>query len=352
MDSLAATERQTGPEVFDLRHIGAHPDHWYPVAWSPQVVRGKTLAVRFGGDPVVLVRTMSGALFALEDRCAHRQVPLHAGVVTGETLRCCYHGWTYDCSGQCVGSPYMDKSELPYGVRSYPCAERDGVIFVFPGDSAKAAARPLPAFAAAADRRYKTRRFGGDVRCHYTFMHENLMDMNHQFLHRRQMGQLRTRCRDMRSGTTSLEVDYTFSRLAGKNALGEAAIFGGRVSDDDADVMTVRIDYPYQTLTIRSGDGPPVMNLWITYVPQDREQRINRTFGLLSIRKPRLPGAIHVAWPFICWFTDRIFTEDRWVVEREQEAHDRQGGDWNREVFPVIRELRSLLARSGMPLTR
>jgi phenylpropionate dioxygenase-like ring-hydroxylating dioxygenase large terminal subunit len=338
----------------DLRRIGAHPDHWYPVAWSPELRRGKTLAVRFAGEPIVLVRTGSGALFALEDRCAHRQVPLHAGVVAGETLRCCYHGWTYDCTGSCVGSPYMSKDELPYGVRAYPCAERQGLIFVFPGAAALAASRPLPELKAAGDPHYKTRRFGGAVNCHYTFMHENLMDMNHQFLHRRQMGQMRTTWLATRSQPASLEVDYVFARMAGKQPLGEAAIFAsksGRSKRGAAeDVMTVRTCYPHQTLHIRSGNDEPIMDLWIAYVPQDSEQRVNRTFCLLSIRKPRLPGVLHVAWPFICWFTNRIFAEDRWVVEREQEAHDRQGGDWNQEVFPVIRELRALLERCGAPL--
>jgi hypothetical protein len=36
-------------------------------------------------------------------------------------------------------------------------------------------------------------------------------------------------------------------------------------------------------------------------------------------------------------------------VEAEQSAHDAQGGNWNQEVFPVIRELGALLARNGLP---
>src|SRR5258708_29332475 len=63
----------------DLRRVDIHPDHWYPVASSRELKCGKTRAVRFAGDPIVLVRTDSGKVFALEDRCAHRQVPLHAG---------------------------------------------------------------------------------------------------------------------------------------------------------------------------------------------------------------------------------------------------------------------------------
>ncbi len=48
-------------------------------------------------------------------------------------------------------------------------------------------------------------------------------------------------------------------------------------------------------------------------------------------------------------FTESIFREDKDIVEREQAAHDAQGGDRNNEVFPPIRDLRDLLARCGAP---
>ena len=116
------------PEAsFDLRNVGAHPDHWYPVAWSREVEPGQTYAARFAGEPIVLVRPRIGPVFALEDRCAHRQVPLSKGTVDGCTIRCCYHGWRYDASGACVDVPYLGKAKLPNGVRRYPCFERDGL---------------------------------------------------------------------------------------------------------------------------------------------------------------------------------------------------------------------------------
>ena len=80
-----------------------------------------------------------------------------------------------------------------------------------------------------------------------------------------------------------------------------------------------------------------------------REQRTNRTFGLLSIRRPSFLCCSMLAWPLLVWFTERIFKEDRWIVEREQEAHDRQGADWNHEVFPVINDLRDVLRNCGGP---
>jgi len=81
-------------------------------------------------------------VFALEDRCAHRQVPLHLGVVSGDDLKCHYHGWTYNRAGKCVNVPYLGTDRLPTGVKSYPAREVDGLIFVFPGDATLAEGAP------------------------------------------------------------------------------------------------------------------------------------------------------------------------------------------------------------------
>ena len=349
---LADFDRPQYESIQDLRRVGAHPDHWYPMAWSHELKKGKTLAVSFAGDPIVLVRPEGGEpVFALENRCAHRQVPLDAGVVSGCAIRCCYHGWTYDQTGKCIDVPYLGKGKLPNGVRGYPCREEEGMIFVFPGDAALAGIVPFPALGAVADKAYKTRRFGRTVKCHYSFMHENLMDMNHQFLHRRQMGQMRPHFKGHDVGEDWIEVRYTFARTAGKQPLGEAAIFGQRRAlgtADHKDLMVIRTEYPYQTLRIHTSGDKPVMDLWIVYVPLDKEQRTQRTFGLLSIQRPKIPLLLDAGWPFLVWFTERIFKEDRWIVEREQEAHDKQGADWNQEVFPVIRDLRELLRENGV----
>ena len=74
----------TVPEQRDLRKTGIHPDHWYPLARSRDVKHGKPFGTQFAGEPIVIVRTASGTLFALEDRCAHRQVPLSGGTVEGD----------------------------------------------------------------------------------------------------------------------------------------------------------------------------------------------------------------------------------------------------------------------------
>src|ERR1700761_7755078 len=117
----------------DIRTVGAHPDHWYPLAWSTDIKPGQVIGRGFAGLPIALFRTRDGVLTALEDRCAHRQVPLHLGVVNGNTLKCGYHGWAYDKGGQCVDVPYLGECRVANSVRGYPVREVNGMVLVFPG---------------------------------------------------------------------------------------------------------------------------------------------------------------------------------------------------------------------------
>ncbi len=363
LDEQAGKVQPLGPAASaDLRRGGAHPDHWYPVAWSDELRPGRTLSRRFAGEPICLYRGASGKVFALEDRCAHRQVPLHLGVVSGEELRCHYHGWTYDCSGRCVSVPYLGKERLPNGVRSYPVCEVDGMILVFPGNAALAAARTPRALGAYRRGDYKTRRLYREVDCHFTFMHENLFDMNHQFMHRRYMGSIRAQCLGREHGEDWAQVEYSFRRTEGRQTLGEQVIVdlvrrrdqNQKKKGDFRDHMRIRTDYPAQSLKVWVGRDindtqDPVLEVWLCYTPWDAAQRTNRTYGYLSVKKPPIPGLIHVAWPFVVWFTENIFREDKEIVEYEQRAWDAQGGDWNNEVFPAIRDLRAVLARCNSP---
>ena len=349
------------PNSFDLRRVGAHPDHWYPVAWSTELKQGKTLARHFAAEPIVIYRGTSGQVFALEDRCAHRQVPLSLGVVSGDELKCHYHGWTYNCSGKCVGVPYFGGVDrLPNGIKSYPAREVDGLIFVFPGNPALAEGRLPKRLGSAANPAYKTRRLNREVACHYTFMHENLFDMNHQFMHRKNMGSIRARCIGKSHGENWAEVEYSFSRTEGKKSVGETVIVDlmrrrGAPKKDFSDHMRIRTDYPSQSLRVWVGrdikqTDEPVLDVWLGYTPLDAVQKTNRTYGYLSVKKPTIPGVIHAVWPFVTWFTERIFQEDKEIVEFEQQAYDMQGSDWNNEVFPPLKELRSVLARCGEPM--
>jgi phenylpropionate dioxygenase-like ring-hydroxylating dioxygenase large terminal subunit len=351
------SEARTGNEP-DLRRVGLHPGFWYPLARSAEVKAGQAHLTQFAGQPIVLARSERGAVFALDDRCAHRQFPLHRGTVCGETLRCAYHAWSYHPDGRVAGVPYLPKGACrPAGVKSYACREAYGYVFVFTGAPDAAAGVPFPSLPAFHSPRRRTMHFWREVACHYSFMHENLMDMNHQFLHRGLMGTIRPTLLDFETGEDWVEVRYQFSQAAGKPARGARVLMGGRTHHDGKaktpDLMTIRTQYPYQTLTIRRGDAAePAFDLWVVYVPRDREQRRHVSAGMLMIEKPPIPGLIHLLWPIIRRFTESVFAEDRQAVEAEQRAYDLQQADWNQEINPVILALRDLLIRKGVPLAR
>src|SRR5262249_40151174 len=148
---------------------GAHPDYWYALAWSDELKQGKAIGRHFAGQPIVLYRGQGGRVFALEDRCAHRQVPLHLGVVTGDELKCHYHGWAYDSTGKCVDVPSPGREPRPRGEKSYPAREIEGLIFFFRGDPARAKSRVPKSLALSQPKDYKTGRLTRHVACHYTF---------------------------------------------------------------------------------------------------------------------------------------------------------------------------------------
>jgi hypothetical protein len=118
--------------------------------------------------------------------------------------------------------------------------------------------------------------------------------------------------------------------------------------------MRIRTDYPNQSLKVWVGrdlqeTDDPVLDVWLGYTPLDAAERTNRTYGYLSVKRPPVPGLIDALWPFVTWFTEGIFQEDKHIVQCEQLAHDAQGSDWNNEVFPPLRDLRAVLARCGAP---
>lgn len=343
------------PNSTDLRRVGLHPDFWYPLARAGEVKKGKTLPASFAGEPIVLYRAESGEVFALENRCPHRQMPLEYGVVEGEQLRCCYHAWCFHGSGKLANIPYLPKgAKPPRGVRAYPCREAYGHVFVFPGDPEKAQEAPFPDVPVWSLPTHKTMYFSREVKCHYSFMHENLMDMNHQFLHRGILGSIQPTLLGYERGENWVEARYKFQHAGGRKHRGAGILSAESKKRDGAsgDVITIRTQYPYQTLQlVHPEGGEPAFSLWTAYVPVDAEQRRNHSFGMLMIKKPAIPGLIHLIWPFMRRFTEKVFAEDRMAVEAEQAAWDAQGGDWNQEIFPLILDLREVLASNGVPIS-
>jgi phenylpropionate dioxygenase-like ring-hydroxylating dioxygenase large terminal subunit len=278
-------------------------------------------------------------------------MPLSMGVVEGDVLRCSYHAWAYRGNGRIWQIPYLPKGapRPPRGVLAYPVREAYGLVFVFPGDPDKAATTPLPDLPEFNSGQHKTMTFCRTVSCHYSFMHENLLDMNHQFLHRGVVGRIQPQLLDYEAGRDFVEARYQFTNDGGKKSPGASLLAAGAARGNSPHLVTIRTEYPYQTLALAPiGGGPRAFSLWAAYVPEDAHQHSTCAYGLLMIAKPAVPGVLHLAWPFIRRFTERVFAEDRMAVEAEQRAWAEQGYDGNNEVFPLVLSVRDVLRSNGV----
>lgn len=107
---------------------------WYPFAWSEELAEGP-MGRRILGDPVMAFRAESGDVVALEDRCCHKFLPLSKGRVRGDCIECGYHGLQYDHTGACVKIPGQKLIPANARVRSYPVAERLGLVWIWTGEA-------------------------------------------------------------------------------------------------------------------------------------------------------------------------------------------------------------------------
>lgn len=108
---------------------------WQPVAEASGVALGEAKRLRIMGEDFTLYRGESGKAYLVDGRCAHRLTLLHTGWVQGEEIRCIYHGWRYDGTGQCTETP-AESAEFARRVRigGYPVIQYGDLIFAYLGD--------------------------------------------------------------------------------------------------------------------------------------------------------------------------------------------------------------------------
>ncbi|MFK7897319.1 MAG: Rieske 2Fe-2S domain-containing protein [Myxococcota bacterium] len=108
------------------------PSGWFPVSASADLEPGGLQALDVFARPLALFRDASGEAHVLDAHCPH--LGAHLGVggsVFGERLRCPFHGWEFDGSGQCVAVPYAKRIPKGAKLRSYPSCERNGFVWAW-----------------------------------------------------------------------------------------------------------------------------------------------------------------------------------------------------------------------------
>jgi vanillate O-demethylase monooxygenase subunit len=91
------------------------------------------MAATILGERIVIYRTESGKIAALEDRCGHRLAPLSLGRCEGERLRCMYHGLLFNTDGEVVEIPGQPMIPRHARVRTYPVVDRYSWIWIWMG---------------------------------------------------------------------------------------------------------------------------------------------------------------------------------------------------------------------------
>jgi carbazole 1,9a-dioxygenase terminal dioxygenase component len=113
-------------------------NHWYPAFFSKQLAEGECRGQVMLGERILFKR-IDGKVYAIEDRCLHRGVPLSVRpeCYTKNTISCWYHGFTYDLrDGKLCAiitdpeSPLIGRNQL----KTYLVEECKNMVFAFIGD--------------------------------------------------------------------------------------------------------------------------------------------------------------------------------------------------------------------------
>lgn len=152
---------------------------WHPVAVAGRVAPGTAQALRIMGEDLTLFRGEGGAPHLVGGRCAHRCTVLHTGWVKDDQIRCMYHGWRYDGTGQCTEMPAEKPGQAELvRIAGYPVREYGGLIFAYLGDA------PAPPFELPRKDILEAPGYGVVPRvevwdCHWLQQAENSLDSTH-----------------------------------------------------------------------------------------------------------------------------------------------------------------------------
>src|SRR4051794_34402999 len=165
--------------------------YWVPALMAEELPENECPPVRVKilSERLLAFRDTDGRYGLIDEFCAHRGVSLWFGRNEEHGLRCPYHGWKYDVTGQCIDVPsepvesgYCSKIKL----KSYDCVELGDVIWVYMGPPELKP--PLPGFEWAhvpTASRFVSKR---KQECNWLQAMEGGIDSAHvSFLHRHEL---------------------------------------------------------------------------------------------------------------------------------------------------------------------
>lgn len=146
--------------------------------------------VKLLGERLIAIRDSKGRYGLMDEFCAHRGVSLWFGRNEEGGLRCPYHGWKYDYTGQCIDVPSEpDESGFCQKIKlkGYPLVKIGDVLWTHMGD--KDDLPPLPTWEFAtvpAEQTFTSKRW---EECNWLQAMEGGIDSSHvSWLHSGSLG--------------------------------------------------------------------------------------------------------------------------------------------------------------------
>ena len=161
--------------------------YWQPAALVDELsgTNRPVKPVKLLGESLVLFRDDKGRYGLIERACPHRGTDLAYGRLEDGGLRCAFHGWLFDVTGQCLQTPAEpDGSNLCANIRqkAYPVVERNGILFAYLGSGAPPEFPHFDCFVAPDTHTFA---FKGMIDCNWLQSLEVGIDPAHtSFLHR------------------------------------------------------------------------------------------------------------------------------------------------------------------------
>ena len=330
-----------------VRAAGLSPDYWYPVEWDRNVRRGQVIDATFWNLSIAVFRGKNGSLYAVENRCAHRQLKLSLGVVGDCTITCGYHGWMYDGAGRCT-QMFHDLFGHTFPrikIASYPVQVKHGLIWVFPGSPALAEVHQIPDIPEL-DGPRPWGSIAIDVlwRAHHSMIIDNICDFTHEYLHRKRKPFTEARL-------TMMEPEPDRVLLGYDTKVGQGR-FSGLFVDrkrTNTNAMKLAYEYPYQW-----ANTDDKIKHWCFLLPIDAQtsrvffifyfshEMLKVPFVPLRVPRPLVRAIMAASKRMI---VKPLLDEDGAAVEAEQQAWKKHYDQPIAELNPVVHQFQQLTIR-------
>jgi nitrite reductase/ring-hydroxylating ferredoxin subunit len=162
--------------------------YWIPALLSSEIAEPDCPPVRAKllGERLLAFRDSKGRPALIEEFCAHRGASLFLGRNEECGIRCSYHGWKYDITGQCVELPSTPEAAPQVRITAYPCVERAGIVWAYMGPKDKQPSPPEIEWCLLPEsHRFVSKRL---QECNYLQAFEGGIDSSHvAWVHRYEM---------------------------------------------------------------------------------------------------------------------------------------------------------------------